>query len=602
MPVRASDGTTWGRRRWQTFTAGEWVEVVRPLGTHVMPSAGPPPAPPWGAVVVSPNPSPIASPAALTGPRYRFGASDNPEVLNGQTLPPGAVVEFERGSSWPDLRLVITGAGTAAQPVLLCSVGAANLRAPTFKAVKSGRYKDDGVISVEGTHVHVRDLAVRDSASIAFGVNAADAVVHNVEVSNCVHGMWVRGDRARLWNSYVHDGRMMPNTPGPNDDYGACGVTVEANDVRIEGLTGRRLLASSPDYDQYGGDGSYVEVWMKGDNLVVAHGYAETTPRILEAGGIGASNYARNMTVRGVYGADIRDDPFYLNPVGEYSGIVTTGFNSQDCRFELTPSHATATGDPTPDPDTPPAPDQTAVNREIAMQMAATMEASTLDWTSMYDNIEDIGDGRGYTAGIAQVCSGTGDMLVLLKAARTSYPGNSLEGWIPELEQIMAAPYANRPSLSHSLLGTPFINAWKTAAATSWFQQSQRAELSRLYWDPAAAQAIADGVGLLGLCILYDISLNHGVGTDPESFGGIVVEAASRAAPPSAGGSERAYLQALITRRSEVLQSWGDLQANGRQTAHQYLLDNNPQLGYPIAWSVYGDSYAIQAPPVSRWS
>ncbi len=333
--MRVSDGVGWAARVPRAYVGGLWRDLTeaRQRGWFVLPAVGVPPMPPRGAVVLSPNPSPIVDGVSLTGPRIRFSQADNPETLSQLTLAAGTVVEFERGARWANVRVVIRGAGTATQPVLIRSTGSGSLPPPSFTAAKPGRYKDDGVLSVEGTHVHVRDLLVRDSASIAIGVNAADAVVHNVEVANCVHGFWVRGDRSRIWNSFVRDGRMMPDTPGTNDDYGAGGVTVEANDVVVEGLTGHRLHASSPDYDQYGGDGALVEVWMKGDRLRVSHCYAETTPRILEAGGIGSGNYARDMTVRGVAGWDIRDQPIYLNPVGDYSGIVTTGFSQTDNIF-----------------------------------------------------------------------------------------------------------------------------------------------------------------------------------------------------------------------------------------------------------------------------
>lgn len=293
-----------------------------------MPASGTP-SDPGNRQVLSPNPAPIVAAARLTGPRLRFACRDNPETLNSQTLAAGTVVEFERGCTWSNVRVIVRGNGTAAQPVLLQSYGDMSRPAPAVAATKGGRYKDDGVISLEGPNIHVRDLAVRNSASVGFGLNGDGNVLHNVEGANVVIGTWVRGRGSKVWNSYFHDLRMMPDTPGPNDDYGASGVVVEAHDVTVEGLTCRNCLASSPDYDQYGGDGSFAEVWMKGDNLKVRYGYADQTPRILEAGGLGR-NSARNMTVNGIYAKGVRDAPFWFNPSGEYSGIDTTGFREYD--------------------------------------------------------------------------------------------------------------------------------------------------------------------------------------------------------------------------------------------------------------------------------
>ena len=265
----------------------------------------------------------------MTGPRIRVKASDNPEaLLNGKTLAAGTVVEFERGAVWANARLVIKGAGTAAQPVLLTAVGTG--AAPTFKATKAGRFKDDGIVNVEGTHVHVNGLKVAESPFIGFGANATPTVLNDVEGDRVVIGAWIRGNGTKVWNSYFHHLRMMTDTPGPNDDYGASGLVVEANDVVSEGMTCRVCHASSPDYDKYGGDGSFAEVWMKGDRLRISHGYLDKGPRVLEAGGLGQGNSAVNMQVNGVYAHVIQDAPFYFNPEGEYSGLDTSGFRQFD--------------------------------------------------------------------------------------------------------------------------------------------------------------------------------------------------------------------------------------------------------------------------------
>ena len=242
-------------------------------------------------------------------------------------------------------------------------------------------------------------------------------------------------------------------------------------------------------------------------------------------------------------------------------------------------------------------PTQDAGWKEVALRITSTAENSTTNWTTAYSYIEDINDGRGYTAGIVGWCSGTGDMLVLVQYAAQQTPGNLLEKWIPKLQQIMAAAYSQRPSLSDSLLGSAFIADWKTAAAQAWFQAAQRAERDRLYWGPAAAQAAKDGVGNCGRAVMYDISVNHGQGSDPESFGGICAAAAAQAKPPSQGGTEKAYLLALCDKRDAVLRSWGDYQSNGRSPAFRNLVNNNMSFTFPITWSMYGSNYSITSLP-----
>lgn len=265
----------------------------------------------------------------MTGPRYRLGPDDDPEMFTaGVTFPAGSIIELERGVTWVNKRVVLTGAGTAEHPVVLCAAGTGP--DPVFTDVtKPGRFKDDGVVSTEGTHVHVRDITVRDSLSVAFNANATSTVLHNVEAGNVVIGAWLRGDGTRMWNSYAHDLRMMPDTPGPDDDYGSVGAVINAHNVVIEGFTGRSCI--TPSGTDYGPDGAYVEVWEKGDNAQVRHGYADRTVHLMEGGGLGESSSAKHMRVHGVYlRRNAGDPPFYFNPVGQYAGLDVTGFQEWD--------------------------------------------------------------------------------------------------------------------------------------------------------------------------------------------------------------------------------------------------------------------------------
>ena len=49
------------------------------------------------------------------------------------------------------------------------------------------------------------------------------------------------------------------------------------------------------------------------------------------------------------------------------------------------------------------------------MELVSSAENSSLDWRAQYRYIQDIHDGRGYTAGIIGFTSGTGDMLDVVK-------------------------------------------------------------------------------------------------------------------------------------------------------------------------------------------
>ncbi|MFJ8929225.1 chitosanase [Streptomyces sp. NPDC102364] len=240
------------------------------------------------------------------------------------------------------------------------------------------------------------------------------------------------------------------------------------------------------------------------------------------------------------------------------------------------------------------------VCQEMAFEMTSTAENSTTDWTTAYDYIEDIGDKRGYTAGLVGFVSSSGDMLQLVQLYTTRKPGNALASYISGLQQCVTVGYGNGASnAATTYLGNAFKAAWVTAANTDpVFRQCQRDLRKSMYWDDCLAQALADGVGPLGLCLHYDILVNHGVGNDSESYGGIIAAArASSSKAPSKGGTEAAYLTKLCDLRDAVLVGWGDYQADGRSSMFRPLINASKfDLTGTINWSVYGDAYSFNRP------
>ncbi|MGW0930707.1 chitosanase [Streptomyces sp. NPDC002644] len=237
---------------------------------------------------------------------------------------------------------------------------------------------------------------------------------------------------------------------------------------------------------------------------------------------------------------------------------------------------------------------------EMAFEITSTAENSTLNWTSAYPYIEDIGDDRGYTAGLVGFTSATGDMLSLVQKYAQMAPGNLLQPYIPGLQACASVGFGPGASqAAQTNLGANFIRDWQLAAnGDPLFRRAQREYRKEVYWDPALANALTDGVGPLGMALHYDILVNHGPGNDPESYGGIVAAArASTAKPPSQGGSEAAYLTKLCDLRDAVLQGWGDFQSDGRSTIFRHLITvGNLTLTGNVTFSVYGSTYSFNRP------
>ncbi|GLW72493.1 chitosanase [Kitasatospora phosalacinea] len=226
--------------------------------------------------------------------------------------------------------------------------------------------------------------------------------------------------------------------------------------------------------------------------------------------------------------------------------------------------------------------------KEIAMELVSSAENSSLDWKAQYKYIEDIGDGRGYTAGIIGFCSGTGDMLELVQHYTDLKPGNVLAKYLPALKKVNGTD-------SHSGLGSAFVNDWKTAAKDSVFQRAQNDERDRVYFNPSVKQAKADGLRALGQFIYYDAIVMHGPGSSSDSFGGIRAAAMKKAKTPAQGGDEATYLNAFLDARKVIMKQEEAHADTSRVDTEQrvFLNAKNFDLNPPLKWKVYGDPYQI---------
>ncbi|MFD0346759.1 chitosanase [Kitasatospora aburaviensis] len=228
--------------------------------------------------------------------------------------------------------------------------------------------------------------------------------------------------------------------------------------------------------------------------------------------------------------------------------------------------------------------------KDIAMQLVSSAENSSLDWKAQYKYIEDIKDGRGYTAGIIGFCSGTGDMLELVEHYTDLKPGNVLAKYLPALRKVNGTD-------SHSGLGSAFERDWATAAKDGVFQQAQNDERDRVYFNPAVGQAKSDGLRALGQFAYYDAIVMHGPGTSSDSFGGIRKAAMKKAKTPAQGGDEATYLKAFLEARKVVMKQEEAHADTSRVDTEQsvFLNAKNFDLNPPLKWKVYGDSYTINS-------
>ncbi|MFH8791734.1 chitosanase [Streptomyces sp. NPDC017941] len=226
--------------------------------------------------------------------------------------------------------------------------------------------------------------------------------------------------------------------------------------------------------------------------------------------------------------------------------------------------------------------------KEIAMKLVSSAENSSLDWKAQYKYIEDIGDKRGYTAGIIGFCSGTGDMLDLVELYTKRKPGNVLAKYLPALREVDGTD-------SHEGLDPNYPKDWRKAAQDPAFQKAQNDERDRVYFNPAVKQGKADGIGVLGQFAYYDAIVMHGDGGDSTSFRNIRKRALTKAKPPAQGGDEVKYLHAFLDARVWAMKQEEAHEDTSRvDTAQRVFLNKkNLNLNPPLDWKVYGDSFHI---------
>ncbi|MFI5889180.1 chitosanase [Actinoplanes sp. NPDC051513] len=222
--------------------------------------------------------------------------------------------------------------------------------------------------------------------------------------------------------------------------------------------------------------------------------------------------------------------------------------------------------------------------KEAALELVSSAENSTLTWRNEYGYIEDLGDGRGYTAGIVGFCSGTSDMLEVVTEYTRRKPINVLAPYLPALKTVDGSD-------SHAGLDPGFVAAWKAAVRDPVFQKVQEDERDRMYFQPALRLARADGLRALGQFAYFDAAVMHGV----SGLNGIRRHALTAAKSPAQGGDEIAYLDAFLDARvSEMRTEEAHSDTTRVDTAQrQFLRRSNLDLTGPLTWQVYGDRYRI---------
>lgn len=230
--------------------------------------------------------------------------------------------------------------------------------------------------------------------------------------------------------------------------------------------------------------------------------------------------------------------------------------------------------------------------RKTVFALVSSAENSTTDYSGQYAYIEDIDDGRGYTAGIIGFTTGTGDLLEVVERYTQLKPENELKKYIPALKKVNGTD-------SHEGLGEAFAEDWEKAARSSEMIRAQNDILDEQYMNVALEYAEEDGLRPLGQYIYYDALVVHGSGEEEDCFEAIREAALKKEKAPSEGGDEANYLSVFLDARIPVMQAeeaHSDLSRVGTQ--RKFLNEQNFELTLPLEWTMYGDEFTLTAEQV----
>jgi len=184
----------------------------------------------------------------------------------------------------------------------------------------------------------------------------------------------------------------------------------------------------------------------------------------------------------------------------------------------------------------------------------------------LYDYVQDLNDGRGYTAGCIGFNVRSGTVRDVIERYTKLRPVNALSTYTHNIYLLESVPEIDHQTLDAMLPN--FVMAWQTVARSdALFRQAQDQAVNEGF---AASVREADALGIrsaLGRAIIYDTSVQHGgedAGQpDPDSLPPMARKAtAALGGGPLAVGEKR-WLTRFLKERRKILSNPNDPNTKG---------------------------------------
>ena len=273
---------------------------------------------------------------SLSAPLYGLDKISHLTLSAGDVvaLRAGAVFEFAVGEG----PLVIHARGSADAPVRVTRYGAGEnplirARGDIGVAVMDSRFVKFDCLDVEGGH----------QAGVRIDERSHDLTFENMMVSESGFGFEIHGSHSRFSHNSVHNLRMILNTPGGDDDYGAIAFGIQGD--HNEFAYNRVWKAKASSFD-YGMDGGGFEFWKSVKGVKIHHNWVEDSAGFSEAGGEGAGDaltdieifdnvsynnqffqWMHNALQVGKFGLEVKGVAVHHNTLIEPSSHAVVGFD-----------------------------------------------------------------------------------------------------------------------------------------------------------------------------------------------------------------------------------------------------------------------------------
>lgn len=163
-----------------------------------------------------------------------------------------------------------------------------------------------------------------------------------------------------------------------------------------------------------------------------------------------------------------------------------------------------------------------------------------------YCYIENIRDGRGYTAGKAGFTTGTGDFYEFAKNYEKVNQETVLKKYLPELKRLAQEESEDVKGLRG------MVKAWRSECHRKDFEGAQDALVEAMYKSPARAYQRQLGFSsALSYLVIYDTLIQHGDGDDPDSFQGVLKRMGK-------ARDEKQFLKKFLEAREQILLNASD--------------------------------------------